>query len=70
MDSNEWDEFDSMVVVESTEERAKNFYPDGLGYASPVRPSSWDLDKVQVKLIGKAVKGTEPGLICGSFNAG
>lgn len=65
-----WDTYDSVVVAAKTETDAKSIHPCTiLGWGSrgdwPKSPES-----VDVKLIGKAVKGTPAGVILASFNAG
>lgn len=64
-----YDTYDSCVVAAKNEETARNINPDGKWGD---KYSSWCLspDYVDVKLIGKAVTGTEPGVVCASFNAG
>lgn len=66
-----YDTYDSVVVAAKTEEDAKSIHPctilgwDSFGGSWPKNPESID-----VKLIGKAIKGTPSGVILSSFNAG
>ena len=61
--------YDSAVVAAMTEEEARHTHPSDQdhrwGYDWAKFP-----DQVTTKLIGTAVKGTEAGVICASFNAG
>ena len=58
-----YDTHDSAVVAAKTEELARL---TEVGYGG-----TWcSPEHVQVQLIGKAVKGTKPGVILASFNAG
>lgn len=69
-ENNNWDTFDSAVVAAETDKDARNIHPirdgwepgDGTWCSSP--------DKVIVRYLGEARKGTLPGVICASFNAG
>ena len=66
----EYDTYDSVVVAAKTETDAKSIHPSTiLGWDSrgdwPKTPEG-----VEVKLIGKAVKGTPEGVILSSFIAG
>lgn len=64
--NNNYDTYDSAVVAARNAEEAKKTKIGDIGpYGSWVSPS-----KVEVKLIGTAVKGTEEGVLLGSFNAG
>lgn len=73
--------YDSAVVAAETEDEARQISPgsrpptEGAWY--DWRPKTWigewvpDLKYVEVKLIGRAIEGTEKGsVICASFNAG
>ena len=73
--SNHYDTFDSAVVAALTAEDAKAIHPDGCGEP----PSDWNNDgwwdwampeHVHAEHIGRALKGTQAGVICASFNAG
>ena len=66
-----YDTYDSVVVAALSEEQAKKMHPSGddaWGYWSGCWPAN--PENVEVKLIGKAVKGTVSGVILSSFNAG
>lgn len=49
----------------------KNF---GQEYKHENDGHSWvstdEIDKIKVKLVGKAIKGSDKGVVCASFNAG
>jgi hypothetical protein len=70
-----YDTYDSCIVAAKNEEDAKNIHP----YESIFPESNmWKNDRVwagspenvTVELIGTAIKGTKPGVILASFNAG
>lgn len=64
--NNGYDTYDSAVVAARNEEEAKNTKVGSIGdYGAWVTP-----DKVQVKLIGTAIKVTKAGVVLASFNAG
>jgi hypothetical protein len=64
--NTDYDTYDAAVVAAETEEEARNISPRGY-----ISLSTWaPVEKVQVELIGKAIKGTEVGIILASFNAG
>lgn len=80
-DMHDNDEYDSLVVVAETKEKAKQIHPaDGSLYSGREdkmnfwhQPnSSWvNIDKINVTLIGKADPSQkENSVICTSFNAG
>ncbi len=64
--NNDYDTYDSAVVAAKNEEMARHtqvgFMPNCSTWVKP--------DKVKAELIGTAIKGTEQGVICSSFNAG
>ena len=67
-----YDTYDSVVVAAKSEDEARKIHPsewvvdwDDFGGVWCKEPES-----VIVKLIGKAVKGTQSGVILSSFNAG
>ena len=66
-----YDTYDSIVVVAKTEEEARYIMPSNYEKFGD-NYGSWAThpEAVQVSLIGKAVKGTEAGVILASFNAG
>jgi hypothetical protein len=73
--NNDYDTYDSAVVAAETEDAARMTHPDG--YGDPDWPKGeWKVrywappDDVAVKYLGIAAEGTEPGVICASFNAG
>ena len=73
-----YDTFDSAVVAAENEEEARNIHPEthyGIHtneYYWEIYSNSWASDpkKVTVTLIGTAIEGTLPGVICTSYNAG
>jgi len=72
-DVNHWyDTFSDVVVAAETEDAARLTSPSDLckwtkadDYSSWAKP-----EQVKVKLLGKALEGTEAGVICASFHAG
>jgi hypothetical protein len=70
-----YDTYDGAVVAAETEEAARlthpSTYPDS-GWPKRLDPYPvWSLlQDVTVELIGEALDGTKPGVICASFNAG
>lgn len=70
--NNDYDTFDSVVVAAKSEDEARNINPSCNGWGKQMLYTGWCArpDQVEVKLIGKAVKGTEAGVILASFNAG
>ncbi len=63
--NDNYDTYDSAVVAAENEEMARKASVGTIGmYGTWVSP-----ENVKVRLIGKAVKGTEPGVILASFNA-
>ena len=70
-----WDTYDSAIICAESEDAARRTHPNtyaGLTPAHPWESSTWcsSPDLVMAKLIGTAVEGLEPGVICASFNAG
>lgn len=72
--NNEYDTYDSAVVAAETEDQARGIHPGGEYYQK-----MWEYDyspwvkspsQVFAKYIGEAAPGTQPGIICASFNAG
>lgn len=66
-----YDSYDSAVVAAETEAKARVTMPSeyeefGKQYGGWCSAAS----KVKVELIGHAIPGTKPGVICASFNAG
>jgi hypothetical protein len=61
---DDYDSFDSAVVVASTEEEARRIQPSqyGHGWVEP--------EHVDVKFLGEAANTLSPGVVCASFNAG
>jgi len=74
---NDYDTYDSAVVVAEDEESAKKINPSGSNDAEWWKMErSWnnpwitDLSKIKVKLIGEADDSVEKGVVVASFNAG
>jgi hypothetical protein len=73
-----YDTFDSFVCIAASEEEARDTNP--WVNASPIdwddRPKTYygdwatRRDAVKVQLIGVAIHGSIPGVVCASFNAG
>ena len=72
--NDDYDTYDGAVVAAETEDAARHTHPsDGPGWSGePGESPTWAYgpSQVTVTLIGEAVPGTEPGVICASFNAG
>lgn len=70
--NNGWDTHDGCVVAAKTEADARKILPDEHMEWGTNSMHSWvdTPEEVTVQLLGNAVKGTEAGLILGSFNAG
>lgn len=69
-----YDTYDSAVVVAGTEDAAKNIHPDGSGSGLEEKAYSTWVGKAEYVIavkIGIADEGEAPGsVICASFNAG
>lgn len=80
--NDDWDTYDSAVVAATSEEEAQLIHPSGDEKKNlPGKPDEdgdyykwrdWTPrhEEVSVKLIGKAAKGIDAGVICSSFHAG
>lgn len=71
--NNDYDTYDSAVVAAKTEEDAKFIHPSGRRFITKDDYfGDWvkKVEDIKAELIGKAVKGTEAGVIVASFNAG
>lgn len=70
--NNGYDTHDGCVVAAKTEEAARQILPGEFMEWGSNSTHSWvrTPEEVTVQLLGNAVKGTESGLILGSFNAG
>jgi len=69
--NNSYDTYDSMVVAAKTEEQAQLILPRSyMTWEEKFGNWAYRPEEVKVKLIGKAIKGTEAGVILASFNAG
>ena len=80
--NNNYDTYDSAVVIAENEEEARKIHPEGTyDYPEESKKSeykkmdsdygSWVRKKyVIVKYVGEAKEGSEKGVVCASFNAG
>ena len=71
--NNDYDTYDSAVVAAPDEETARQMNPDnGKPMEWRKQNSTWCSvpEHVAVRYLGKAVSGTEQGVVCASFNAG
>ena len=70
--NNEYDTYDSMVVIASNETEAKSYHPSGGTTQETL--DGWDswcsLEDVQIELLGKASKKQKAGIVTASYNAG
>lgn len=76
-ENNGYDTYSDFVVCAENEEAARNTHPlssmydlDGDPWKNPSPCWCKLLEQVEVKLIGKAHKDLELGIICASFHAG
>lgn len=77
-ENNGYDTYDSAVVCAPDEDTARMMDPGGENgglakfESNHWRYTSWatSADKVNVELLGDAVKGLPIGVVCASFNAG
>lgn len=67
-----YDTYDSAVVAAKDEAMARKIHPDRSVPLGEWLTYCWceEPKHVKVELIGYAKPGTEPGVICASFNAG
>jgi len=71
-DKHGYDDFDSFVAAHFTEAEARRLCPSGHGWIDSPQSYGWPTDPTLIlaELLGTAVPGTKPGVICASFNAG
>lgn len=80
-ENNDYDTYDSAVVIAASEEDARNTHPASIhswsarlsqGQLWSKNSNSWcqQPDDVGVTLLGTAAAGSKPGVVCASFNAG
>ncbi len=68
-----YDIYDEAVVAAGTTSKAKLIHPDGKkwdGKLADCLPEWPAKEGVKATYIGQAKRGTKPGVICASFNAG
>lgn len=67
-----YDTYDSCVVAAENQDQARMIRPNDDQWSKDYCIGTWAYspEKVKVTLLGLAVCGTEPGVICASFNAG
>ena len=70
--NNDWDTYDSCVVVANSPEEARWIRPDGSSWGGDLRHRGWAFspDKVTVSLIGTAIDQEIGSVVIASFNAG
>ena len=71
--NNSYDTYDSAVVAADTETEARLIHPgddEWDGKSDGIYDSWVDATEVSACLIGEAIEGQKPGVICASFNAG
>lgn len=65
-----YDTYDSAVVVAESAEEARNMHPAGYCHDQENMRTWARPEDVSVKCIGTAAAGVEAGPVCASFNAG
>ena len=70
--NNEYDTFDSIVVIAENEEDARTIHPLGNDFVENTFSSSWvmSIADIQVTYIGEADPSLDRGVVLASFNAG
>lgn len=74
--NNDYDTYDSAVVIASSEEEARTIHPDGYrwlstGWSGWMGDGTWcNPEDVTVRLIGTATSGKIGDVVVSSFNAG
>ena len=73
--NDDYDTFDSMIVIAESEEDARWMRPDGRSWDKiSCRRRFWDdwywPEECTVELLGEALPGMKPGVVLASFNAG
>lgn len=71
-ESTGYDTYDSVVVAAKSEDEARKIHPSEWVDGWDNSGGDWcsSPESVTVKMIGKAVKGTQAGVVLSSFNAG
>lgn len=81
-ENNDWDTYDSAVVVAESEDQARHVHPRGRLFDPSEKDEyyRWDYafgcwasspDKVDAKFVGVAAENLQAGyIVCASFNAG
>jgi hypothetical protein len=74
--NNDYDTFDSAVVIAPSKEEARNMHPNWPDSEWPTKKHSWyncwadRPEQVTVSLIGTALRNAPQSVVCSSFNAG
>jgi hypothetical protein len=72
--NNDYDTYDSCVVIAEDEDKARMITPDGgiIDKDEDIKYSAWVVrpEDITVEYIGKAKRGSVSGVVCASFNAG
>jgi len=70
--SARYDTYDSAVVAAKTPTLARHTHPSGEEDIVDTDGETWPTDPTAVSVVylGSAKRGTKPGVICASFNAG
>jgi len=71
-ENNDYDTYDSAVVVAADEDAARGTHPYNYGTMDPLKFGDlWaPIEKIKVQFLGPAAPGIEAGVIVASFNAG
>ena len=71
-ENTDYDTYDSAIVAAENDKEAVNIHPDGYNGKWSGKYSTWasSPSNVSSKLIGKAGKSVEKGIVLASFNAG
>lgn len=70
-ENDEYDTYDSAVVVAETEDEARLIHPNPSRRRTSFGSKTWvDPEKVEVILLGEAIGSLKRGVVCSSYNAG
>lgn len=70
LDDYSYDEYDSFVIAAKDEPEARKIAIEKSADGAYVETWTKVWNKAKIELIGKAIRGTEKGIILESFNAG